>query len=292
MEEPLMLVTGCNGQLGKEWMNSVYRHQCLGLGHKKLDITDSTSIQNALDKHQPDIVINTAAYTKVDQAEVEPEKAMAVNGEGVKSLAKACKDRGIFLVHYSTDYVFLGNAEDKDHYPKGYPEDAAVDPINVYGESKLKGEQYIREILEDYLIIRVSWLCGQYGSNFIRTMLELSKEKDELSVVNDQWGSPTFTHHTVVQTIGLLESGSTGLFHCTSNGLITWFELAEYALRKAGRDVNVKPVESSEFPTKAKRPKFSKLNPNKMLKRVKDGALPWRMGVDQLLQAYKESSIL
>ncbi|MGM0588531.1 MAG: dTDP-4-dehydrorhamnose reductase [Bacteroidota bacterium] len=292
MEEPLMLVTGCTGQLGQEWMNSVYRHQCVGVGHKKMDLTDPSSIADTLDKHQPDIVINTAAYTQVDQAEDEPEIAKAVNADGVKQLARACRDRGIFLVHYSTDYVFPGKTEDKQRYPKGYPEDAPVDPINVYGESKLKGEQYIRELMNDFLIIRVSWLCGQYGSNFIRTMLKLGQKREELSVVNDQWGSPTFTHHTVVQTIGLLETGSTGIFHCTSNGLITWYELAEYTLRKAGIDVEIKPVTSDEFPTKAPRPAFSKLDPQKMLKRVKDGELPWRMGVDQLLQAYLDSSIL
>jgi dTDP-4-dehydrorhamnose reductase len=123
-------------------------------------------------------------------------------------------------------------------------------------------------------------------------MLELSEEKDHLQVVNDQWGSPTFTHHVVVQTIGLMETGSTGVFHCTSNGLITWYELAEYVLQKAGREVTVEAVSSEAYPTKAKRPAFSKLNPQKMLKRVSDSGLPWRNGVDQLLQAYKDSSIL
>jgi dTDP-4-dehydrorhamnose reductase len=292
MEEPLMLVTGCAGQLGQEWMNSVYRHQCVGVGRKKLDLSKKKSIEQCLDKHRPDIVINTAAYTQVDQAEEETDKAMAVNAEGVRDLAQACKDRGIFLVHYSTDYVFPGKAEDKERYPKGYPEDAPTDPINAYGASKLKGEEHIREIMENYLVIRVSWLCGQYGSNFIRTMLKLADERDELSVVNDQWGSPTFTHHAVVQTIGLLETGSTGTYHCTSNGLITWYELAEYAIRSAGLQTELKPVGSDQFPTKAKRPSFSKLDPNKLLKRVEDSAMPWRMGVDQLLQAYKESSIL
>jgi dTDP-4-dehydrorhamnose reductase len=262
MAEKRFLILGARGQLGSEW---VARLQENGFAFKatdypELDITNEALIKKYIRDFQPDVVVNCAAYTNVDKAEDEPEKSDLLNYHAVEKLASICNEQGILLIHYSTDYVFSGKAEDEIEYPVGYPEDAPVSPINAYGLSKWKGEDAVRRQTDNHLILRVSWLCGSVGHNFIKTMIRLGKEKDELRVVNDQIGSPTFTADVVDGCLRLLEKETTGTYHITSAGKMSWYNFAADTLRMAGIQTKVVPISSSEFPMKAKRPYYSKLN--------------------------------
>lgn len=280
------LVTGAGGQLGKEWADHL---QLKGLNFSAynssdLDISDNTQLRTILEKENPEIVINCAAYTKVDDAEDNEELAFTINSESVKELALLCKEMNIRLVHFSTDYVFPGTSEDRKKFPSGYKEEHSVKPLNIYGQSKLDGENAIKSSGCDYLIIRVSWLCGRHGNNFVKTMLRLGKERDTLSVVNDQFGSPGFADNIVQNTLTLLKENRTGVFHLTSSGLINWYDLATEIFSQAGLEVKVVPVPSSEFPTKAKRPSFSKLNTDKIA--TIDGIKieGWKEGLTKLIE--------
>lgn len=279
------LITGAHGQLGREWCLYLKKRGKVftAYGSADFDITDNNMIRERLEQDKPNVVINCAAYTKVDQSEDEREKAMLINGVAVGELAKECAERGIRLVHYSTDYVFPGRLSDKELFPNGYREEDPTDPINVYGESKWAGEQAIRDVGGEYLIIRVAWLCGQYGSNFIKTILRLGRERDELRVVNDQWGSPTFAENVVINSIYLLENEVRGTIHITTSGMLTWFDLTMKLIELKGLDVKVQPVSTAEFPLKAKRPHFSKLCIEK-LQGVNDSEIwDWEFGLKKLL---------
>lgn len=280
------LITGAGGQLGREWMEHLEgtRHQPAGYGSGMLNITDQRAIQKVLDDEQPDVVINCAAYTAVDDAEENKEVAFRVNRDGAASLAEECKARGIKMVHYSTDYVFEGSERDQKKLPDGYPEHHPANPQNVYGASKRAGEEEIKRIGGDWLILRVSWLCGVYGNNFIKTMLRFSKERDELKVVNDQTGCPTFCSDLVVKTMKLVEMDKKGYFHISSAGAITWFELTEEILKLTGRHhrVQLTAVSSEEFASKAHRPAFSLLNCEK-LTRAGLNQVNWKDGLERLL---------
>jgi dTDP-4-dehydrorhamnose reductase len=261
-----LLITGAGGQLGKEWVQFCIDRKVPfeAFDSKGLDITNPALLKEIIVTSDPDVIINCAAYTKVDQAEDEEELATRINGEAVKSLSEVCAEKDIKLVHYSTDYVFSGSAEDREQFPAGYPEDHTADPINVYGKTKWMGEEYIRQSGCDHLILRVSWLCGKHGHNFIKTMLRLAEDRDELTVVNDQFGCPTFADQVVEQTWQLLQQEENGVFHISSEGVITWFDFAKAIFEIKGIDISVKPVSSAEFKTKAKRPLFSKLNTQKI----------------------------
>lgn len=287
------IILGSGGQLGREWMHRLKSSKSgiaktdvedySGYRSRELDITNKQEIIKALEEDTPDVVINCAAYTNVDQAEEDRDEAQKINGMAVKFLAEQCAARNVKLVHYSTDYVFPGNKEDRERFPDGYPEDHPTDPVNWYGATKLIGEQAIRSSGAHHLILRVSWLCGQFGSNFVTTMLRLAGERDELQVVNDQWGSPTFTGHVVENTLTLLRKAETGTFHLTSRGVLTWYVLARKIFEIKQLDVKVNPVSSEEFASKAPRPAFSKLDPLKFEQHTGSEVLDWRIGLKQLL---------
>jgi len=280
------LITGAGGQLGREWMERLKKspHEAAGFGSDTLDVTNRKSVAQVLDNEHPDVVINCAAYTAVDDAEDNEETAFRVNRDGAANVADACKSRGIMLVHYSTDYVFEGTEQDKQKFPDGYPEDHPANPQNVYGASKRAGEEEIRRIGGNWLILRVSWLCGAYGNNFIKTMLRFSKEKNELKVVNDQTGSPTFCSDVVDKTIELVDLDQKGYFHISSAGAITWYELTEEILKQTERSerVTLRPVSSAQFASKASRPSFSLLNCSK-LKEAGLEQLNWKDGLRELI---------
>ncbi len=278
------LITGARGQLGREWMEFLKNsdHDVFGFGSKELDITNSENILTVFEVVNPEVVINCAAYTKVDQAEDEPDVALKVNEIGVKNLAVACIEYGSKLIHYSTDYVFAGTTDDKNVFPDGYPEDADSNPVNVYGKTKRAGEKSIENLNGDWLILRVSWLCGQYGNNFVRTMLRLGKEKSEMNVVNDQLGSPSFCFDVVEKTIGLIEKKKSGYYHVSSEGAITWFQLAEKIFEMSGDSPHLNPVSSTAFASKAKRPAFSYLNTYK-LKSAGLQPIFWEIGLEKLI---------
>lgn len=279
---------GASGQLGQEWQAIIadrYADDILLLPYNSsdLDVTHYSEVSKELQDKQPEVVVNCAAYTDVDGAEEHKEQASRVNAEAVAKLADLSQEIGFKLIHYSTDYVFPGNKADRNDFPEGYPEDRPADPINWYGQTKWEGEQAIRKTAENYLIIRLSWLCGQFGQNFVKTMLKLGRERDELQVVNDQWGSPTFTENVVVNSLRLLEEESTGTFHVTSDGIITWYDFAQAIFASQDIDVFAEPVSSEAFPTKAKRPHFSKLSIGKLKAVDRAEIIDWEEGLENLL---------
>ena len=281
------LITGAGGQLGSELQESELFNQpgSLFLTSSELDITDFDKTKSILKDQKPDIIINCAAYTAVDRAVDEPEKAFLVNSKAVKNLAKTASEINALLVHFSTDYVFPGLESDRTKYPDGYPENAETEPLNVYGKSKLNGELAIQNSGCRYLILRVSWLCGKHGNNFIKTMLHLAESRNELQVVHDQWGSPTFVHDLIPAIHYLINHGKTGLFHFTTAGIINWFDFASAIFEIRNKKVNIRAVSSNEFEQKAKRPAFSKLSVKKM-KEVNPGLIKdWRISLEIFLNS-------
>lgn len=281
------LITGANGQLGSEWVSRLtdLRRNFTAYSSDRLDITHRPQVQELMAHEMPDVVINCAAYTNVDRAEAEAEKAFLVNERGVQNLMDVCSAHGIKLVHFSTDYVFAGDQADRLRYPGGYPEDADSLPVNAYGSSKRAGERVLSESGEgsNRLLIRVSWLCGRYGSNFVKTMLRMSRERAEIPVVTDQTGSPTYTFDLVDKTLALLEKKCSGTFHVSSKGEISWAQFAEEIFKISGSETKVVPIPSEQYVTTAKRPSFSLLSTEKI---QKNGLEPihWKSGLERLMK--------
>ena len=282
-----ILLLGASGQLGQEWQLRLDRRSedyiILPYTSTQLDITHYREVSDELRDRKPNVVINCAAYTNVDGAEENRQLAQKVNVEAVLYLAELSKELEFKLIHYSTDYVFPGDQLDRQEFPNGYPETHRADPINWYGKTKWEGEQAVRNTTGNHLIIRLSWLCGQFGQNFVKTMLKLGRERDKIEVVNDQFGSPTFSENVVTNCLNLLGSGSTGTFHVTSKGIITWYDFARSIFTKSGIDVNLIPVSSEAFPTKAKRPHFSKLDTEKLEVVSGSEIIDWEEGLQVLL---------
>ncbi len=237
-----VLILGAHGMLGHD-LQRVFPGAVLR-GHE-LDITDPKKVAEAIHEIKPALVINAAAYTDVDGCEDHRDLAFAVNGEALLALAHACRDTGACLVHYRTDYIFDGTQ-------KSYRESDATRSINAYGESKLLGEKNIRETMDDYRIIRTSWLFGTHGKNFVETMIRLSREMPEVRVVNDQFGKPTYTVDLAQKTAEVARLAP-GVYHITNDGVCSWFEFARAIIP------NVIPCSTAEYPRKAKRPAYSVL---------------------------------
>ncbi|MEX0845429.1 MAG: dTDP-4-dehydrorhamnose reductase [Balneolaceae bacterium] len=284
-----ILVTGGNGQLGREWVGFLNKQavEFISLPSSDFDLTDHEDVRRVMGNLKPDFIINCAAFTKVDEAEKDQEKAFAVNGEGVRNLADYCASNQIKLLHFSTDYVFPGTINDLEKLPDGYPEDHPTNPINVYGESKLAGEEAVRQSGCNFLLIRISWLCGKFGNNFVKTMLRLASERDELKVVNDQYGCPTFTENVVENCWQLMQQNKSGVFHLSSIGKITWYDFADEIFRQSKMEVNIQPVNSSEFPTVAARPSFSLLSTQKIANIPGVSLIEWQEGLTKLLADLK-----
>ena len=221
-----ILITGSNGMLGHDLIEVLKdKHELLLTTSKTLDITDADSVMDFIVKSNPDIVINSAAYTDVDGCESNPDLAYNVNGEGVKNLALACREVDCPLVHISTDYVFNGQND------RPWVEDDEIGPISIYGKSKLEGEEHIKEILEKYFIVRTAWLYGVNGRNFPRTMLELAQNHSEITVVYDEVGTPTYTPDLAKGISELIETDYYGTYHLTNSGNCSWCEFARPAPR-------------------------------------------------------------
>lgn len=280
-------LTGASGQLGSEWVARHPEIQAFGTDH--VDLTQPNTFESLLGRGVPDVVINCAAYTKVDRAEEESELAHRVNAAGVGELARWCKAHGIRLVHYSTDYVFEGAPEDQDRWPKGYPEDAPIAPLSVYGRSKALGEKEFRESGCDGLILRVAWLCGAHGHNFVKTIRRLCGERDQISVVDDQIGCPAFCADVVAQTMQLLQSGASGTFHLGSRGICSWHEFAEAIRDLSGLGCQIRPIPTTEYPTPARRPHYSKLDTSAYETLTGDRCPDWRASLRSLIQALDSS---
>jgi len=252
-----VLITGAGGMLGQAVTREfqAHRHTVTALNHGGLDITDRQAVRRTLAPHAPEVIINCAAYTRVDQAEVEYDAAVKVNALGVRNLALACKETGTVLVHLSTDYVFDGVQKE----PWGIY--ATRNPLNAYGRSKYLGERFLETIAPRYYLVRTSWLFGPGGSNFVETMLKLARERDTLNVVDDQWGCPTYTADLARALVDLLASDCYGVYHITNQGATTWCRFAREILATVGCSNDIKPVTTAEFPRPARRPAYSVLDP-------------------------------
>lgn len=255
-----LLVTGVKGQLGYDVCKVL---SARGIEHRGVDIEDFdiTNAQAAHDyiaAYRPDGVIHCSAWTAVDRAEDELEKVRAVNAEGPRNIASACKEIGAKLVYISTDYVFPGTGD------RFYEPDDPTGPLGAYGVTKLEGERAVQALLERYFIVRVSWVFGKNGSNFIKTMLRLAETKSELNVVCDQIGSPTYTADLAPLLCDMVVSEKYGVYHATNEGICSWAEFAEEIFRLAGKDVKVNPVPTSEYPTRAARPLNSRMSKAKL----------------------------
>lgn len=254
-----ILVTGANGQLGKELQRIAPEHpdyEFIFLSREDLPIHHFQMIRQYFSVYHPAYLINCAAYTAVDRAESEKDLAFQVNGEAVGVLAAVCKQYATKMVHISTDYVFDGTAKSP------YKEDAATNPQSVYGASKLEGEQQAQELNPETLIIRTSWVYSEFGKNFVRTMLRLMTEKEEIGVVNDQLGSPTYAADLAAAILQIIHSGNwqPGIYHFSNEGVISWYEFALAIKEIAGKSCRINPITTQQYPTAAKRPAYSVLD--------------------------------
>lgn len=258
-----ILVTGANGQLAQcinDIRDSYPDIDFVFTDVGKLDITKPKQLDLLLERNTFHWCINCAAYTAVDQAEINSEIAKKVNTLGAKNLAIACKENNVKLIHISTDFVFDGNST------KPYDEEAKPNPISVYGSSKLKGEQEIQAILKEHFIIRTSWLYSEYGHNFLKTMVQLGREKTEINVVNDQIGTPTYAKDLAKVILAFVKENSKnyGIYHYSNSGATSWYDFAVAIFKYCKVNVNVKPVSTKDYPTLAKRPTYSILDVTKI----------------------------
>jgi dTDP-4-dehydrorhamnose reductase len=258
-----LLVTGSSGQLGqclKQLLLSATDISCYFAAREDLDITNGDEIQRFFSEHNFDYCINTAAYTNVEKAESEQKEAFLINAEGANSLAKACKKHNVVLLHISTDYVFDGMAKTP------YQEQDRTNPLNVYGASKLKGEQHIGDTWNKHFIIRTSWLYSQYGHNFLNSMLEFAKQKKALTITTQQKGTPTNANDLAQVLVTIIKTGNAryGVYHFSNQGEATWYDFAKAIFKATGEIDTVNLAKTEHYATFAKRPAYSVLNCNKL----------------------------
>ena len=258
-----VLVTGVKGQLGYDVMRELAKRNIEGIGVDidEMDITDPVSVDKVITEAAPDAVIHCAAWTAVDAAEDEDkkEKVRLVNVEGPRNIAKVCKKLDIKMIQISTDYVFDGQGE------RPWEPDDPTGPVSVYGLTKRDGENAVMEILDKFFIVRIAWVFGINGKNFVKTMLNLSKTHDSLTVVNDQWGSPTYTYDLARLLVDMVLTDKYGIYHATNEGFINWYDFAVAIFKEAGITMNVKPVTTAEYGvSKAARPFNSRMSKDKL----------------------------
>lgn len=327
MSRPTFLITGAQGQLGQSFSWLLQQQaspatDAILLGRAELDITDSESIAQALERHRPDVLINAAAYTAVDKAESEPGLARLVNGIAPGLLAQACASRGIGLLHVSTDYVFDGQAATP------YAEDAPTGPVSAYGRSKLEGEQTVLSALPSAVVLRTSWVFSQFGNNFLKTMLRLGRERSELNIVADQLGGPSYAPHiaqVLLELAGRMaqdrkprfqDAGQAGpsagaeqedparpgactpagIYHYAGQPTVSWHDFAKDIFRQAvelgllAKPPALTPIPASQYPTPARRPAQSALSQDRLDSLLGKDAIPrdWRAGVHLSLLALRE----
>lgn len=273
-----VLITGANGQLGTDLCRVLQDFEVIPLTHADLEITDMNSVRTAFSKHRADVMINTAAYVRVDDCESNQDKAFLVNALGARNVAVVCQEIGAKLVHISTDYVFGGESEPRT---AAYTEFDTPTPPNLYGKSKLAGENLVRHLCIRHFIVRSSGLFGVAGAsgkggNFVETMLRLAKEKDELRVVNDQTFSPTYTRDLAKKIAQLISTENYGIFHITNRGTCSWYEFTKEILRLAGLETPVTPITSDQYPQKARRPHYSVLDNYHLRLLGMDDMRPWQ----------------
>ncbi|KVW02336.1 dTDP-4-dehydrorhamnose reductase [Burkholderia cepacia] len=291
---PRILITGSNGQVGFELRRALAPlGDVIALTRRDVDLTDPTSLVAALDRHQPDLIVNPAAYTAVDKAESEPEQARAVNAAAPSVMAQWGAARHVPLVHYSTDYVFEGTGATP------YREDAPVSPQSIYGATKCEGENLVRQAGVQHLILRTSWVVGAHGGNFLKTILRLARERDQLRIVADQTGAPTaaaliadVTAHLIARYFADREHFAFGTYHLAASGETNWCEYARHVVALAEargldlklRSTDIEPIATGEYPLPAKRPMNSRLDCSKLTSTFGISLSDWRDGVDYVFE--------
>jgi dTDP-4-dehydrorhamnose reductase len=275
-----VLILGVQGMLGHDLLEVFpQKYEVIGLDIEDLDITRQAATRKAIKEHSPDVVINAAGFTDVDGCEKKVNKAFSVNGEGAKNVAKGCRDSGAKLIYFSTDYIFDGE--------KGSPyrEDDPPNPQNIYGESKLMGERYIEEILDDYIIVRTQWLYGKYGRNFVETILSLAEERNRIEVVQDQLGSPTYTADLSRVIAAFVSKDLQGVFHVSNGGSCSWYDFALEIVRLANAsEVKIMPISSAALNRPAKRPLYSIFNCQRLEQEGGIEMRPWQKALQDYFQ--------
>lgn len=276
-----VFVTGVKGQLGYDVMNELEKQGLEGIGVDidEMDITDADQVNKVIKEAAPDAVIHCAAYTAVDAAEDNEEICRKVNAQGTENIAKVCEELDIKMMYISTDYVFNGQGE------RPWEPDDEREPLNVYGQTKYEGELAIEEHVKKFFTVRIAWVFGVNGKNFIKTMLNLGKTHDHLTVVDDQTGSPTYTYDLARLLVDMIQTDKYGRYHATNEGLCTWYEFACEIFKQAGMNVSVAPVSSDEYPAKAKRPSNSRMDKSKL---TANGFQPLPTWQDALSRYLKE----
>ena len=276
-----ILVTGVNGQLGYDVMNELAKRGIEGVGTDvdNMDVTDAAACERVIKEVGPDAVMHCAAYTAVDAAEENVELCRKINGEGTRNIAEVCRELDIPMMYISTDYVFDGQGE------RPWEPDDERHPLNVYGQTKYEGELAVEELLDKYFIVRIAWVFGVNGKNFIKTMLRLGRERGKVSVVNDQIGSPTYTYDLARLLVDMIQTDKYGRYHATNEGLCSWYEFACEIFKKAGMDhVEVTPVTSAEYPAKAARPFNSRMSKEKLTENGFERLPSWQDALERYLK--------
>lgn len=256
-----ILVTGSTGQLGSDVVKELLKrgYSTLSPNRSELNLCSEDNIRNYILNSNCEAIVHCAAYTQVDKAEDEKDLCIKINTTATKHIVKCAKILDIPMIYISTDYVFDGTKDGE------YTENDETNPINIYGESKLAGEKYVQEILDKYYIVRTSWVFNINGKNFIETMLRLSKANNQLSIVNDQIGSPTYTKDLSRLLVDMLETSKYGLYHATNEGYCSWYEFANTIFKLANINIDIKAINSNEYASRAKRPMNSKLSKDKLI---------------------------
>lgn len=282
-----IFVTGVKGQLGFDVVNELKKrgHEPIAVDIDELDITKEKDVHTMLETVKPDGVIHCAAWTAVDDAEDNRDKVMEVNTKGTEYIAKACKDLDIPMIYISTDYVFNGEGSEP------WKPDDKREPLNVYGESKCQGELAVEELLDKYYIVRIAWVFGQNGKNFVDTMLNLGKTHDKLIVVDDQIGTPTYTYDLAKLLVDMIETDKYGTYHATNEGgFISWYDFTVDIIKQAGeydetyKNVEVFPVGSDAYPAKAKRPSNSRMDKSKLVENGFEPLPDWKDALNRYLE--------
>ena len=282
-----IMIIGAKGQLGSDCAKVLRAdHEIMALDLEEIDITRMSDVESMVKYFSPDIILNCAAYTQVDNCETEKELAWKANATGPKNLALSIEKHGGKLIHISTDYVFDGRKK----VSQPYVEEDKPNPLSYYGITKLEGEKAIKQIIDRYMIIRTAWMYGASGQNFIKTILKLALKNpnNEIKVVNDQYGSPTWSYRLARQIARLILTNSCGTYHATAEGYCTWYELAKYFLNKMEVPHVMIPCTSEEYPRPAPRPKNSILE-NKHLKEIGINIMtPWKDDLDQFISNFRD----
>lgn len=280
-----VLVTGVKGQLGYDVAGELQRRglEAVGVDIEEMDITDAESVRRVIGEANVDAVIHCAAYTAVDAAEDNEEVCRRVNVDGTQNIADVCKELDIKMIYISTDYVFSGDGE-----RPWEPEDER-NPKSVYGVTKYEGELAVQNTLDKYFIVRIAWVFGINGNNFVKTMLRLARTRDTVSVVNDQFGSPTFTYDLAKLLVDMVQTSKYGVYHATNEGVCSWYEFACAIFKEAGIAMNVLPVTTAEYGAKAARPFNSRMSKEKLTENGFEKLPSWQ---DALRRYLKESGVL